>query len=302
METADLLAELASDIQDGYSAVQTKGGTIPQNKNTNNLATAISTIPTGITPTGTINITQNGTVDVTNYASASVAVPNDDTELVALIDGTLMEIDNSAVNSLRNNCFRSLTTLRTANFPSVTRMGEQAFNGCTRMVKAFFPTLGTISGQSGFYGTTALNVCDIGFTSSITNNTFANSGIKNLVLRKTTLTIINYVTVFTATPFRNGTGGTAYVPYSLVSTYQSATNWSALESTTFASIQENLIALNALGVDITNYYEIVTELPTSDIATDKVYFIETQTSGTYEQWFYGSGSWVQLPNITLGGS
>ena len=30
----------------------------------------------GITPTGTISITQNGTTDVTNYASASVSVPN----------------------------------------------------------------------------------------------------------------------------------------------------------------------------------------------------------------------------------
>lgn len=30
----------------------------------------------GITPTGTINISQNGVVDVTNYASANVSVPN----------------------------------------------------------------------------------------------------------------------------------------------------------------------------------------------------------------------------------
>lgn len=40
------------------------------------MATAISNIPTGTTPTGTVNITQNGTVDVTQYASAAVAVPN----------------------------------------------------------------------------------------------------------------------------------------------------------------------------------------------------------------------------------
>lgn len=35
---------------------------------------AIDAIPTGITPTGTINITANGTVDVTNYATANVNV------------------------------------------------------------------------------------------------------------------------------------------------------------------------------------------------------------------------------------
>lgn len=40
------------------------------------MAAAIQAIPTGTTPTGTVNITQNGTVDVTDYASADVAVPN----------------------------------------------------------------------------------------------------------------------------------------------------------------------------------------------------------------------------------
>ena len=40
------------------------------------MATAIGTIPTGVTPTGTVSITQNGTVDVTSYASAAVNVPN----------------------------------------------------------------------------------------------------------------------------------------------------------------------------------------------------------------------------------
>jgi hypothetical protein len=40
------------------------------------MAAAIAAIPTGITPTGTVNITQNGTTDVTQYASAAVNVPN----------------------------------------------------------------------------------------------------------------------------------------------------------------------------------------------------------------------------------
>ena len=47
------------------------------------MPTKISNIPTGITPTGTINISTNGTHDVTNYASANVSVSGGNTYKVA---------------------------------------------------------------------------------------------------------------------------------------------------------------------------------------------------------------------------
>lgn len=64
---------LNSVLQDTADAIRTKtSGTdeiCPRD-----FADEIDSIETGITPTGTINITSNGTHDVANYASASVSV------------------------------------------------------------------------------------------------------------------------------------------------------------------------------------------------------------------------------------
>lgn len=78
MAIADKLTKLSIDITNAYTAIDNKGGTIPANKNTDNLASAIGSISTGTTPTGTkqVSITQNGTTteDVTDYASAEISV------------------------------------------------------------------------------------------------------------------------------------------------------------------------------------------------------------------------------------
>jgi len=55
-------------------AIREKGGTSGTLAFPDGFVSAVEAIETGITPSGTIQITENGTVDVTNYASAEVDV------------------------------------------------------------------------------------------------------------------------------------------------------------------------------------------------------------------------------------
>lgn len=68
MSIATALTKLETDITNAYDAVQTKGGTIPSDKNTNNLPTAINSIPSGgPTSITAFSIVNNSTYGYTNH-------------------------------------------------------------------------------------------------------------------------------------------------------------------------------------------------------------------------------------------
>ncbi len=250
-------------------------------------------------PTGAKSITENGIVDVTNYATADVQVV--DTDLVGLAEGNLVSLTNANITRVRAYAFYYDTVIEEVVLPNATTILQNAFRSATALEKVDVPSLINL-GNDAFRNCSALELFIV--SKNVTNiydNCFRDSGLKAIILkRENTITVASNVDVFTNTPFRNGVGGVAYVPYNLITNYQSHFVWGNLESTTFKSIQENLAALYDLGVNITDYYEIVDELPTTDIDNTKTYWI-LDSGTTYHQYFHGSGSWEQLADIILGG-
>ena len=104
MSIASEIQRIKNNIANAYTNCSNKGATIPSTQNCANLATCINSIPSGITPTGTLNITENGTVDVTNYAQANVNVSGgQSSKFGATIDTFLGEVDSNGVLQIPNS-------------------------------------------------------------------------------------------------------------------------------------------------------------------------------------------------------
>lgn len=134
----------------------------------------------------------------------------------------------------------------------ITTLGNGAFTGrLMQLASASFPNmaltsaLGTVFGSgTADYACQLLEFCDIGSTTGIAASAFANCyALQTLVLRKSdSICTLGNVSAFTNTPLRgyNSLTGTVYVPQALISTYQTATNWSTLYNggtVTFAAIE-----------------------------------------------------------------
>lgn len=137
---------------------------------------------------------------------------------------------------------------------AITTLNINSFNGNSThpmsLTSVRFPNMVTSSLSYAFGNSTAAQACqflelaDIGSTASIAANAFANCyALETLVLRKSdAICTLSNVSAFLNTPMRgyNSKTGTVYVPSALISTYQTATNWSTLYNDgtiTFAAIE-----------------------------------------------------------------
>ena len=147
------------------------------------------------------------------------------------------------ITSLKNYSFLDCSLLESISFPNLISLyAVQCFRNCTSLRMACFPKLGGSQTQgigyfytSTFMGCTSLEIADLNVlgTSNRGLNVSEFSGctsFNTLILRKSdAICPLGNINVFTNSPFDSGgTGGTLYVPSALISTYQSATNWSTI--------------------------------------------------------------------------
>lgn len=88
MSIANKLTKLETDITNAYTAIDTKGGTIPTDKNTENLSDAISSIQTGGTFTG-FELINSGTTNNTSTSTLTIDLGTEAGDMViAELDAT----------------------------------------------------------------------------------------------------------------------------------------------------------------------------------------------------------------------
>lgn len=237
-------------------------------------------------PAGNIDIEQNGVYDVTDYAQATVQVPNTYTfgdegkvvsggDLVSQTSRTVNEngtYDTTLNNSLtvnvsgstdnmldvkyikgklNNDALRGGVLPEKANFAQVTELGRNVFSECTGMKILVVPAV-TIEDRYPYADNNVLETLDRGPSAPDFNYgyTFSeNLHFTTLILRKSSVVALPNLNCFNMTPFADdGTGGVLYVPQSLISSYQSAANW----STILGYANNQILAIE--GSQYENYY------------------------------------------------
>lgn len=162
--------------------------------------------------------------------------------------------------------FQNCSKLTTFNFNWKTCIGlpAETFTGCVllNLPSVVMPVYNTNIWGHCFRGISALTVVDI-YNSShssrhdLRNNAFQDTSLDTLVIRASVYQNLSNINAFQGTPFASdGTGGTLYVPESLLSTYPTLTNWSTILGYTnnqIKSIESTHIDPSAT-IDLTTHY------------------------------------------------
>ncbi len=156
--------------------------------------------------------------------------------------GGLTSVNFPEATTIKNAAFNTCRHLKTARLPKVTQKVTYLFYDCEQLETVDLSKVTGI-GSNYFQQCYALETVDLPAVTSIENSGFYNArNLTTLILRHNSVVTLANVGAFTNTPLRGYDGKTAtvYVPSALISSYQSAANWSTIYgegSCTFVAIE-----------------------------------------------------------------
>ena len=132
--------------------------------------------------------------------------------------------------TIEASAFYSCFSLTTISFPVCTSIGTGAFYTCIYLTSVSFPSC-TLIGVSAFYSCRRLTTISFPSCASISGSAFASCyNLISLYLMNSSVCALGNSNAFGRTPIGGystsaGQYGSIYVPSSLLTTYQTATNW-----------------------------------------------------------------------------
>ena len=137
---------------------------------------------------------------------------------------------NWTTNDINEAMFSKCTSLVSVNFPLLSGgVATQAFLKCSSLTTVVFPKAQGTLYSSAFQECTNLTSADFYDVYLARGTIFKDTNLTTLILRNPTRYYLRELNIFENTPFASdGSGGTLYVPSSLISEFQSADNWSTI--------------------------------------------------------------------------
>lgn len=183
MSIASEITRINTNIANSYTAINNKGGTLPATQNSNNLATAINSIPSGGSATLiTKTITENGTYDAQDDNADGYSSVNVNLKFTAQGRAYFPNVVMSnEAKEIGQSAYHNATQLETIILSSsVKSIAVYAFYNCPLLNKIAIPSSVTNFEAYCFANSRALREIDLSaYTDTSKIPTLSNSNVFN---------------------------------------------------------------------------------------------------------------------------